>query len=96
MPDFRFKFDRRKSPPAEIKERQAQETQTVQRTRGLAYGLTIPFIMLSGPLGGWVLGAWLDSLLGTRFVMILLILGGTAASFKMVIDLLGKLSSGPE
>lgn len=90
--DFRFKYDRKPPPPVVREERKRQEQATVLRGRQLAYGLAIPTILLSGPLGGWLLGGWLDKLLGTQFVMILLILLGTASSFKLIIDMLGKLS----
>lgn len=90
--DFRFKYDRHKPPTAVKRERVRQERDIVRMSRGLAYGLAIPSIMLSGPLGGWLLGSWLDGLFGTQFVMILLILLGVASSFWMVIDLLTRLN----
>jgi F0F1-type ATP synthase assembly protein I len=91
--DFRFHYDRHKPPPAVVKQRQRKEQQTVLGGRQLAYGLAIPSIMISGPVGGWLLGSWLDKVLGTQFVMILLILLGVASSFWAVIDMLTKLNS---
>jgi F0F1-type ATP synthase assembly protein I len=90
--DFRFKYDRRPPPPEVEMERKRQQQQAVLGGRQLAYGLAIPSIMVSGPLGGWLLGNFLDNLLGTQFVMILLILIGTASSLKLVIDMLTRLS----
>lgn len=93
--DFRFQFDRRAPAPEVKAERRRREQQKVLIGRQLAYGLAIPSILVSGPLGGWLLGAWLDRLLGTQFVMILLVILGVVGGFWMVIDMLVRLSKTP-
>jgi F0F1-type ATP synthase assembly protein I len=92
--DFRFKYDRKKPPPAVQAERARREHDSQKISRGLAYGLTIPMMMLSGPLGGWLLWSWLKghTAWGSDITLVVLILLGTAASFYMVVDLLGRLS----
>lgn len=90
--DTRFQFDRHKPSPAVEAARQRKDRETVFNGRALAYGLAIPSMLLSGPLGGWLIGSWLDKLFGTQFVMILLILLGVASSFWAVIDMLTHLN----
>jgi hypothetical protein len=92
--DFRFQYDRHKAPPESLQRREQQAADNLRLSRGLAYGLTIPTIMLTGPIGGWLVGSWLDSHLHWGFATILLILLGTAASFSLMIQMLGRINQG--
>ena len=90
--DFRFRYNRKPPPPEQVAREQREDAEQVRLSRGLALGFTIPFALLSGPIGGWLLGSWLDKLLGTSYWLIILILLGTAAGLKMTIDLLSRLN----
>ncbi len=59
--------------------------------RGVAIGLSIPMGMVAGPVGGWLIGSWLDSALGTGFWMITLVCLGTVSGIWMTIEMLMKL-----
>jgi len=90
--DYRFQFNRHKVPPETqaTRERRVQDNQ--RSMRGLAYGTTIPMALLSGPLGGYFLGSWLDAHFHWQFATILLIVLFTAGSFALVIEMLARLS----
>lgn len=92
--DFRFKYDR--EPPDEHVKRgeDRRQTDTTRRVRGLAIGLSIPMMLVSGPIAGWIVGGWLDHKLGTGYWLAVLILLFTAASIYMVIELLTHLGRG--
>ena len=93
--DFRFKFKRSKPTPEERRREERERRDTHKRMRGLAVGLSIPISLVAGPLGGWLIGSWLDSILGTSYWMLVLIILGTVAGFKLVVDLLARLGSEP-
>lgn len=59
--------------------------------RGVAIGMSIPMGMVGGPIGGWLVGSWLDKTLGTDFWMITLVCLGTASGIWMTIEMLIKL-----
>ncbi len=95
--DFRFKY--RRHPDSELEKlrqrnEKRQERDRVSRMRGLAYGMSIPMTLAAGPVGGWLLGSWLDRSLNTGFWMITLILLGTIAGLASTIRMLSRLSSG--
>lgn len=90
--DFRFKYRRRPLSPEEQAGSERRERDTVLRMRGLAIGMSIPMSLAAGPLAGWLLGSWLDRWLGTAYWSLVLILLGTAAGLKLVIDMLIALS----
>ena len=90
--DFRFIFRRKRPDEHEQVEEARQERETVRRMRGMAMGLSIPMSLAAGPIGGWLLGDWLDKLLGTAWIMPTLAILGTLAGFKLAIDMLVKLS----
>ncbi|MCC7477148.1 AtpZ/AtpI family protein [bacterium] len=94
--DFRFKYSRHPDSEQErLKKRNdaRQEADRVKRMRGLAYGLSIPMTLAAGPVGGWLIGSWLDRSLGTGFWMIVLILVGTLAGLVSTIRMLSRLNS---
>jgi len=67
------------------------ERDRVKRARALGIGLSIPMTLIGGPLLGWLAGTWLDAKLNTNYWMIILVVLGTAAGFKAMIDMLIKL-----
>ena len=89
--DYRFKYHRGRKAPEELQGEKKREADTLLRTRGLAIGLSIPMSLLSGPLAGWLLGSWLDRIFRTGYWTLTLILLGTVAGLKLVIDMLIKL-----
>jgi len=62
-----------------------------KRMRSMAVGLSVPATLVSGPVAGWLIGTWLDNRLGTGYWMVVLIIIGTIAGFKLMIDMLIKL-----
>lgn len=89
--DFRIQYNRKRSEPHEIRNEQRAERDRFKRMRGLAVGLSIPSLLVAGPLVGWLIGTWLDNRLGTAYWMVILIIAGTLAGFKAMIDMLIKL-----
>jgi len=89
--DFRLKYRRKQPTEQQLQGEKQREHEILKRTRGLAIGLAIPFTLASGPLMGWLVGAWLDKLLGTSYWLIVLILAGTIGSLKLTIDMLVRL-----
>jgi F0F1-type ATP synthase assembly protein I len=89
--DFRFRYDRHRRPPEYKVDTQRREQDTQLRMRGLAIGLTIPTALAGGPLGGWLLGSWIDRLAGTHIWMPILTIGGTLAGLASVLEMLIKL-----
>ena len=89
--DYRFQFRRTKPAPEELSEQARIETDRVRRMRGLSYGMAIPISLLAGPIGGYFLGEMLDHHFHNEIWVPLLIVLGTAAGFKMVIDMLIRL-----
>ena len=67
-----------------------------ERTRGyrqIALATTIPLIMLAGPAVGYFLGSYLDSLLGTSSVLmvVFLLLGvaaGGAEAYRIIKEII--------
>jgi F0F1-type ATP synthase assembly protein I len=90
--DYRFQYRRHKPAPEELEGQKRREKDALIRARGLAIGLSIPMSLAAGPLGGWLLGSWLDRLFHTGFLTLTLILLGTVAGLKMTVDMLAKLS----
>jgi F0F1-type ATP synthase assembly protein I len=89
--DFRFKYRRKPPDAAEQRAEERLDSDRVRRVRGLAIGLSIPLSLVAGPLAGWLAGGWLDRTLGTGYWTPVLIVLGTAAGLKMVIDMLIRL-----
>ena len=89
--DFKFRYDRKPRKENELRDERRQESDLKKRMRGLAVGLSIPSTMIAGPLLGWFIGNWLDNRLGTGYWMVVLIIIGTVAGFKVMIDMLVKL-----
>lgn len=90
--DFRFKYNRKPPPPEVVAREEQQEVEVERRAQGLAYGLSIPATLLGSVFTGWLVGAQLDKLLHTSFLIIVFILIGTAAGLTMTIQMLSKLS----
>ncbi len=90
--DHRFTFRRKRPDEHESRREQRENSEVLRRGRGLAIGMSIPLTMLAGPIGGWFLGNWLDSLFGTGWIGLTLLLAGTVAGFKLAIDMLTKLN----
>lgn len=90
--DYRIKYRRKKPDEHEAKEEARRERDIVRQGRSLAMGLAIPMSLAAGPIGGWLIGEWLDKLFGTSWIMITLIILGTVAGFKLAIDMLLKIS----
>lgn len=86
--DFRFKFRRKRPEEGELRGEQRQEADRRKRMRGLALGFSIPMTLIAGPLLGWLIGAWLDRLLGTGHWLIVMIVLGTVAGFVGMIEAL--------
>jgi F0F1-type ATP synthase assembly protein I len=90
--DFRFKY-RRHKPAREELQREAKEVKdSTLRARQLALGLSIPFSLLSGPVGGYFLGHWMDERFNTSYWMPVMIMLGLATGFKMVFDQINALN----
>lgn len=89
--DFRIKYRRGRRAPEEARAAEQRERDAALRARGLAYGLSIPISMAAGPLAGWWAGAALDSALGTSYWTPVLIVIGTAAGLKLVVDMVVRL-----
>ena len=90
--DFRFQYDRKKPPPGAEQQEQRKVRDQSKIARGLAYGTSIPLTLLSGPLGGYYLGSWLDAHYHWGFATILLIVLCTAGSFAIMIQMLAQLN----
>lgn len=89
--DFRFKYDRKKPAEHELAEQARAEHDRLKRMRGLAIGLSIPMTLIGGPVAGWLLGVWMDSLFGTTYWMIVMVVLGAVAGFVAMIEMLVKL-----
>ena len=89
--DYRFQYRRKKPQPEELSERARVESDRARRMRGLSYGMAIPISLLAGPIGGYFLGDMIDRHFHTQWGVPVLIVLGTAAGFKMVIDMLIRL-----
>lgn len=58
---------------------------------GLA--ITIPMMLLAGPLVGWFIGSWLDKKFGTNpWLLIILLVLGTTASVRETIKIIKEIS----
>jgi hypothetical protein len=90
--DHRFTYRRKRPSPEELAEEQRCDREVVRQGRGLAMGLAIPMALASGPLGGWLIGAALDKWLGIAWLMPAMIILGTIAGFKLMIDMLVRLN----
>lgn len=61
------------------------------RQMGLA--ITIPMMLLAGPLVGWFIGSWLDKKFGTNpWLLIILLVLGTTASVRETIKIIKEIS----
>lgn len=89
--DFRFRYRRGRPVKEELERERREEKDASLRAKQLAIGLSIPFSLLSGPIGGYFLGQWLDERLNTSYWMPVMIMIGLAAGFKMVLDQLAYL-----
>jgi hypothetical protein len=56
-------------------------------------GMSIPFVLLSGPLLGWLLGVWLDGRYGTSWITAVAVLVGLAGSINLAVKLIREISS---
>ena len=86
--DFRFEYRRKPPEEHELRGDQRVEADRVKRMRGLALGISIPMTLVAGPLLGWLLGAWLDRLLGTGYWLVVMIVLGTIGGFVAMIEAL--------
>jgi len=91
--DFRFKYNRKPPTPEQVANEEKQENEVERRAKGLAYGLSIPATLLGSVFSGWLLGAWLDEVFHTQFLLIVFILIGTAAGLSMTVRLLSRLNN---
>jgi len=89
--DFRFKFRRGRPSGEEQSREQREDGELARRMRGMAYGVSIPFSLVAGPVAGWFAGSWLDQHYGTSFWLPVLILLFTAAAMWTVIEMLLRL-----
>lgn len=55
--------------------------------------MSLPFVMLSGPLLGWGLGVWLDGRYHTTWIMPVAVLVGLAGSINLAVKLIREISS---
>ncbi len=68
----------------------------VRLARQVGVLTTIPFVMLAGPLAGYLVGAWLDRRFGTgSLFLIILVILGTAGAARETYRLI-KLASREE
>jgi hypothetical protein len=51
-------------------------------------------LLVGSVLGGWTLGAYLDSRLGTSFLMPLCVLLGAAGGFYQIFAMLNRIAKG--
>jgi F0F1-type ATP synthase assembly protein I len=93
--DFRFKYRRKKPADHELADEARRERDQLKRMRGLAIGLSIPMTLVGGPVAGWLLGAWMDSLFSTSYWTIVMVVLGTVAGFVAMIEMLIKLGREP-
>ena len=72
-------------------ERKPDDKFKLARQMGIA--ITIPMVLLAGPLVGWFIGSWLDKKFGTEpwFLTIMLIMG-LAAGIRQTIQLIKQIS----
>lgn len=88
---FHFQFNRKRPDKHERANQRREERDLNKRMRGLSIGLSIPMTLVGGPVAGWLIGSWLDHLLGTGFWMVAMIVIGTVAGFMAMIEMLVKL-----
>ncbi|MBN2082055.1 AtpZ/AtpI family protein [bacterium] len=89
--DYRFTYRRKKPEEHEERNEQRDESDRLKRARALGIGFSIPMMLIGGPLVGWLAGTWLDKHFNTGFWMITLVILGTVAGFKTMIDMLIRL-----
>ncbi len=56
-------------------------------------GMTIPFVLLTGPLMGWFVGSWLDGRYGTSWITIAAVLLGLAGSIQLTVKMVKEIST---
>lgn len=56
-------------------------------------GMTIPFVLLTGPLMGWFAGSWLDGRYGTSWITIFAVLLGLAGSIHLTVKMVKEIST---
>jgi len=81
-------FDFRKRKNGEDSGRDASRG---MRAAGL--GMSIPFALLTGPLVGYFLGAWLDGRFCTSWITPVAVLVGLAGSIQLTVRMIRELSS---
>ncbi len=81
-----FDFHKRKT-----KEDSDREARRGIRAAGL--GMSIPFALLTGPLVGFFVGAWLDGRFSTSWITPVAVLLGLAGSIQLTVRLLRELNS---
>ena len=81
-------FDFRKRKTEEDSDR---DTRRGMRAAGL--GMSIPFALLTGPLLGYFLGAWLDGRFSTSWITPVAVIVGLAGSIQLTVRMLRELNS---
>jgi len=81
-------FDFRKRKTGEDSDR---DTRQGMRAAGL--GMSIPFALLTGPLLGYFLGAWLDGRFSTAWITPVAVLAGLAGAIQLTVRMLRELNS---
>ena len=81
-------FDFRKRKTGEDSDR---DTRRGMRAAGL--GMSIPFALLTGPLLGYFLGAWLDGRFSTSWITPVAVIVGLAGSIQLTVRMLRELNS---
>ena len=72
---------------------QKPDNQKFKLARQMGLGVTIPMVLVSGPLIGWFIGSWLDKKLGTApWIFIILLILGSIASIWETIKIIKEIS----
>jgi hypothetical protein len=69
------------------------ETDIRKSTYAAGIGMTIPFVLLTGPLMGWFVGSWLDGRYGTGWITIFAVLLGLAGSIQLTVKMIKEIST---
>jgi hypothetical protein len=69
------------------------ETDIRKSTYAAGIGMTIPFVLLTGPLMGYYFGSWLDGRYGTSWITIAAVLFGLAGSIHLTVKMVREIST---
>jgi F0F1-type ATP synthase assembly protein I len=74
-----------------VPKKQSDNKFKLARQMGIA--ITIPMVLVSGPLVGWFFGSWLDGKFGTKpWCLIVLLVLGTVAGARQTIHMIKDIS----